>query len=90
MTAEKKLENIEEPQIRPWYREPWPWVAIAVPAAAMIMGAITFYLAVTNPDYLVVDEPQYREIKSELGAQSPADAGQTGQQAAREQDDGEH
>lgn len=54
---------------RPWYKEPWPWVIIAIPAAAVIMGAITFYLAVSHPDYLVVEEEQYREIKSELRAQ---------------------
>jgi hypothetical protein len=58
---------------RPWYKEPWPWVIIAIPASAVIMGFITFYLAVTNPDYLVVEEDQYREIKSELRAQPPSD-----------------
>jgi hypothetical protein len=91
MTNEKKQDNSKiVPQGRPWYREPWPWVAIVIPAAAMIMGAITFYLAVSNPDYLVVDEQQYREIKSELGAQPASAAGQAGQQASREQDDGDH
>lgn len=66
-------------QNRPWYKEPWPWVAIAIPGAAVIMGIITFYLAVSNPDYLVVDEDQYRELKSELRAQQ-----------APAQGDGEH
>ena len=74
---------------RPWYKEPWPWVAIAIPAAAVIMGVITFYLAVSNPDYLVVDEQQYREIKSELQAQSTPDSGQAEQEASRNQDDGD-
>ena len=59
---------------RPWYKEPWPWVAIAIPAAAVIMGVITFYLAVSHPDYLVVEEDQYRDIKSELRAQTPSKA----------------
>jgi hypothetical protein len=77
-------------EIRPWYREPWPWVAIAIPAVAVIMGAITFYLAVKNPDYLVIDEQQYREIKSELQAQSTSDSAQPGQDASRDQDDGDH
>ena len=44
-----------EQQLKPWYRYPWPWVAIAIPAAAVIMGMTTLYLALTNPDYLVVD-----------------------------------
>ena len=76
--------------LRPWYKEPWPWVAIAIPGAAVIMGIITFYLAVSNPDYLVVDEQQYREIKSELHAQPETDSGQAGQGATRDQDDGDH
>ena len=76
--------------LRPWYKEPWPWVAIAIPGAAVIMGIITLYLAVSNPDYLVVDEQQYREIKSELQAQPAIDNGQAGQGAKRGQDDGDH
>jgi len=87
MTTEQRSDHSID--IRPWYREPWPWVAIAIPAAAVIMGAITFYLAVSNPDYLVVDEQQYREIKSELQAQSTPDSGQAEQEASRDQDDGD-
>jgi hypothetical protein len=79
-----------EKQLKPWYRYPWPWVAIAIPAAAVIMGMTTLYLALTNPDYLVVEEQKYREIKSELRAQVPSDARQAEQEASREQDDGEH
>ena len=75
---------------KPWYREPWPWVAIAIPAIAVIMGMTTLYLALTNPDYLVVDEDHYREIKTELRAQQPSGTGQAGLEASRDQDDGEH
>ena len=57
----------------PWYRYPWPWVAIAIPAIAVIGGLFTLYLAVTHPDPLVVDDRQYQELRSELGAQ-PAEA----------------
>jgi hypothetical protein len=77
-------------QQRPWYREPWPWVAIAIPLAAVIMGMTTLYLAVSNPDYLVVDDQQYNEIKSELRAQAPPETGQTDQEVPRDQDDGAH
>jgi hypothetical protein len=57
---------------RPWYREPWPWVAIGIPAIAVLMGLTTLYLALANPDYLVVDEQQYDVIRSELKAQETA------------------
>jgi hypothetical protein len=76
---------------RPWYKEPWPWVIIAIPFAAVLMGAITFYLAVSHPDYLVVEEEQYREIKSELRAQSVSEespASTNDSEAGSE--DGEH
>jgi hypothetical protein len=54
---------------RPWYREPWPWVAIAIPGAAVIMGITTLVLALSNPDPLTVDERTYRDISSGLKAQ---------------------
>jgi len=62
----------ESSQLLPWYRYPWPWVAIAIPAIAVAGGLFTLYLAITNPDPLVVDEVQYREIRTELQAQPQA------------------
>jgi hypothetical protein len=38
---------------RPWYRQLWPWLLIVPPAAAVIGGSLTLYLAVTRPDTLV-------------------------------------
>jgi hypothetical protein len=73
--------DMTDKQLKPWYRYPWPWVAIAIPAAAVIMGMTTLYLALTNPDYLVVDDQQYNEIKSELRAQQTPES---------DQDDGDH
>jgi hypothetical protein len=83
-------EMHEAPILRPWYREPWPWVAIGIPAVAVIMGLTTLYLALANPDYLVVEEDQYNVIKSELRAQQPSDTGQPEQGGSRDQEDGDH
>ena len=55
----------------PWYRQFWPWFIIALPACAVIASFITLWLAVSRPDYLVVDEDEYRHLKSELKAQAP-------------------
>jgi hypothetical protein len=45
------------PQLkRPWYREPWVWLLIALPMTAVIGGMVTIYLAVTTSDGLVVDD----------------------------------
>jgi len=39
-----------------WYAEPWVWLLIALPAAAVVGGMITLYLAVVTSDGLVVDD----------------------------------
>jgi hypothetical protein len=44
---------MNEPNARPWYRHLWPWLLAVPPAAAVIGGSVTLYLAVTRPDTLV-------------------------------------
>jgi len=44
---------MSDPTPRPWYRQLWPWLLIVPPAAAVIGGSLTLYLAVTRPDTLV-------------------------------------
>lgn len=41
---------------RPWYREPWPWLLMAAPAAAVVMGIIMVVLAGRSNDGLVADD----------------------------------
>ena len=70
-------------EIRPWYREPWPWVLIAIPFLTIVASAFTFWLAVSHPDYLVLEDSEYREVKSGLRAQravEPAPAVRAGNQ----------
>ena len=43
-------------QSQRWYREPWPWLLMAGPAAVVLAGAITTYLAVVTSDGLVADD----------------------------------
>ena len=47
-------------QSNPWYREPWPWILMSGPAAVVVAGLITAYIAVANDDPLVVDN-YYKE-----------------------------
>jgi len=44
---------MNHPSARPWYRHLWPWLLIIPPAAAVIGGSVTLYLAITRPDTLV-------------------------------------
>lgn len=41
---------------RPWYREPWPWLLMVGPAAVIVAGVITAWLAVRSSDGLVEDD----------------------------------
>lgn len=41
---------------KPWYREPWPWFLISLPATAVIAGVTTVWIAFSNYDGLVVGD----------------------------------
>ena len=46
MNADKKV----------WYKEPWPWILMALPATAVVAGIITLLLAIRSNDGLVADD----------------------------------
>ena len=77
-------------QLKPWYREPWPWVAIAIPAAAVLMGITTLIIAIMNPDPLTVDERTYQELRSELTADQADDPDAEALAVPRDPSDGDH
>lgn len=41
---------------KPWYREPWPWILMAGPAAVVVAGFVTAWIAVASDDGLVEDD----------------------------------
>jgi hypothetical protein len=47
----------------PWYRQVWPWLLMIMPALALVGGGITYWLAATTNNALVVDD-YYREGKA--------------------------
>ena len=47
-------------EVRPWYREPWPWIIMAPPAAAVVAGMVMLWLAITSYDGLISDD-YYRQ-----------------------------
>ena len=42
--------------VKPWYREPWPWILAAGPFIVVIAGIYTAWLAVKSNDGLVTDD----------------------------------
>ena len=56
-------------QGKPWYRHLWVWFIIALPTAAVTAGLLTLWIAMSNPDFLVIDEDEYSRLRSSLKAQ---------------------
>lgn len=50
------MNTLSPPANKPWYREPWPWFLISLPATAVIAGLATVWIAATNADGLVVGD----------------------------------
>jgi hypothetical protein len=47
---------IEHDEKSVWYREPYVWLLIAIPASAVVAGFVTLALAIATNDGLVVDD----------------------------------
>jgi uncharacterized protein len=66
----------------PWYRDRWPWLLMAGPAAVLVAGAVTTWIAFASADGLVADD-YYRQglaINKRLArAQAAERAGLTAQ-----------
>lgn len=48
--------GIKQPAVKPWYREPWPWILMAGPAVVVVAGIATAWIAVTTSDGMVEDD----------------------------------
>ncbi len=40
----------------PWYRQLWPWLLISIPAASVVAGMVTIWIATREPLALVKDD----------------------------------
>jgi uncharacterized protein len=54
--VEQLLLKTRPLNVRPWYREPWPWLLMAGPLAAVVMGVVMVVLATRSNDGLVADD----------------------------------
>lgn len=39
----------------PWYKEPWPWILMALPLSAVVASFTSLVIAIKNPDPLVTE-----------------------------------
>ncbi len=42
--------------VKPWYREPWPWLLMAGPSTVVVAGLATAWIAFSGADGLVADD----------------------------------
>lgn len=42
--------------MKPWYKEPWPWILMSGPAAVIVAAALTVWIAIATADGLVADD----------------------------------
>lgn len=42
--------------VKPWFREPWPWILAAGPAIVVVAGCVTLWLAIKSSDGLVAED----------------------------------
>lgn len=43
-------------KIKPWYREPWPWILMVMPVTAVVAGSFMMWLAISTADGVVEDD----------------------------------
>lgn len=51
-----KEHHITTGVVRPWYREPWPWILAAGPFIVVLAACYTAWLAVKSSDGLVTED----------------------------------
>ena len=65
----------------PWYREPLVWMVFAIPAAAVVAGAVMLVLANTTWDGLVADDYYQRGMQINRSLARDAEAARLGLEA---------
>jgi hypothetical protein len=53
---ENDMNTLAAGSIKPWYREPWPWILMSGPAIVIVAGFVTLWYAITYEDALVTDD----------------------------------
>ena len=69
------------PRASPWYREPLVWLVLAIPAAAVLAGAVMLVLANATWDGLVADDYYRRGMEINRSLARDAEAARLGLEA---------
>ena len=75
--------------VNPWYRERWPWILMSGPAAVIVAGALTTWIAFATADGLVADDYYKRGLGINAVLKREQAAAQRGIEARVERAGGE-
>lgn len=64
--------------VRPWYREPWPWILAAGPVIVVIAACYTAWLAIKTNDGLVTEDYYRKGLAANQTITSSAQATRLG------------
>ena len=51
---DKKYKNL------PWYKYPWVWFMISLPASAVVAGLLTLYIAQQNAPQVIIKQNKFQ------------------------------
>ncbi|HEY9031937.1 MAG TPA: FixH family protein [Kangiella sp.] len=54
------MNQMQDTDTKPWYKQFWPWFVIAIPASSVVTGILLVTIAVNNPASMVKDD-YYKE-----------------------------
>ena len=57
--------------VKPWYREPWPWILMAGPAIVVVAGIATAVIAIRTSDPLVADYDARFHVGAQVREHAP-------------------
>ncbi|MDR1351038.1 MAG: FixH family protein [Zoogloeaceae bacterium] len=53
--------NANALDVRPWYKEPWPWILMSGPVIVVIAGIVTAIIAATVHPVAMVEDDYYKQ-----------------------------
>jgi hypothetical protein len=74
--------SVKTTSVRPWYREPWPWILAAGPFVVIVAGIYTAWLAISTNDGLVTEDYYRKGLSANQTIARSAEAARMGLTAA--------
>jgi hypothetical protein len=65
----KKPSRQQRVDEKPWYKQFWPWFIIALPLTSVAASFTVLWIAISNPDYEMLNKDESLRLHKGLKAQ---------------------